>query len=326
MPTDIIIGVDCGGTRTSAAAVRADGVLLGRCEGAGANFNNIGINAARDNVFNIITNLLKLCGADGYRVLVLGMSALDAPADEETARRFAGELFDPTRLRMVSDATIAMSGATLGQPGMVIICGTGSMMMLLDGGGREHVALGWGIIPGDPGGSYTLAVQGVRAAIDAWEGVGASTALTEACMSFFDIKTPRALIGRLYSPGVTPGSLADFARFVLDAARDGDKAAANIVYGNLRAVAEKAAMLIGEHPEARTVALVGGVFDHNKWARDWFKNELLDRVPNLLIGPPEFPPEIGAALIGLKSTRSDAACISMDEIIINIKKSINNKN
>lgn len=301
MASDLILGVDGGGTQTAVAAVRPDGTVVATATGDGVNYHNIGMEAARENLAAVVEAVLSRCGETAYDRLVLGMSALDHTADADTVRRFAGDRFDPARMDMFSDAYVALLGVTLGEPGMVVICGTGSMILLLDGEGRQHVRHGWGAVLGDAGSAYTLAVEGLRAAIRAWEDMGPATSLTAAAMAYYGLSAPRDLIERIYAPSPVSERIAQFARVVLREAEQGDTVAAEIVRENLAYVARLSAKLLAAHPEAARIGLQGGVFLHNAWVRSAFKAALRACGVSAPIGLPAYPPEIGAALHCLKA-------------------------
>ena len=291
----VIIGVDGGGTKTVAVAAGMDGSILAVQRGAGINYNNIGMDKARSTLRQVIDGLLEKCGRD-YAEICVGMPALDMAADEATTLAFAGDAFDPARLDLQSDAYTALQGFTLGKPGMIVICGTGSILLLMDGKGAQHVHGGWGHLLGDPGSSHTLALSGLRAAIDAWEHVGPKTALTQAAQAHFSLAHPRQLIDRVYAPDCAPDTIARFAKEVLLLAAEGDEQALRIVEMNMAHIAGQAAALINEHPEAFRVGLYGGVFAHNPLARDLFRNSLVQHIPGAIVGFPEYPPELGALI------------------------------
>ena len=297
MGSGLIIGVDGGGTRTVAVAAQADGTLVGCAIGPGVNYNhNIGMEGARENLRKTVDALLVRCGAQDFDRLLLGLSALDQDADSETVRSFAGNCFDPAKLRIHSDAYVALIGATLGQPGTLMVCGTGSILLQLDAQGQQHVCLGWGTLLGDPGSAYTLALEGLQAAIAAWEQIGPETALTAATERYFSLSAPRELIDRIYDEGMAPDQIAQFARPVLAAAEQGDTVALGILHDNMRRLGAKCAQAIGEHPDTVRVILHGGVFQHSPQARALFVEELSAHKPDAWIAPSAYPPAIGAVL------------------------------
>lgn len=294
MASDLILGVDGGGTQTAVVAVRPDGTVLATATGGGINFYNIGMDAAREALFSAVQETLSRCGEPDFDRLVIGMSALDHAADAETVRRFAGSRFASERIDMQSDAYVALMGVTLGAPGLVVICGTGSMLLLLDGKGRQHIRHGWGATVGDAGSAYRLAVEGLRAAIRSWEGMGEATALAGAAMVHFDLARPRDLIERIYAPASSTESIAQFARAVLREAEHGDAVALDIVRENLSYIACLSAKLLQAYPEATRVGLQGGMFLHNPWVCEVFEAMLRTAGVRLPIGLPAYPPEIGA--------------------------------
>ena len=300
MEQGLLIGVDGGGTRTTAVAVRADGTVLATATGRGINYRNIGMDAARANLRAVVDALLARCAAAGYAHLCVGLSALDQEADEATRRAFAGDAFPPGTMELQSDAYIALMGATLGEPGAIVICGTGAMILLLDADGTQHVAQGWGHALGDVGSAYTLAVEGLRAAISAWEGLGEPTRLTDATTRFYGLHAPRELIERIYAPLPEPDRIAQFARAVLAEASAGDPVAHGIVTRNIRTLAHLCALLMAAHPEARRVGIYGGVFSHHPWVQRLFSEALCARHPDAQVGLPAYPPEVGAVLHSLR--------------------------
>lgn len=293
--TKYFIGVDGGGTRTTCVLARNDGTILKRSIGEGINFNNIGMEKARSRLHKTITELMKDTGVS-YDCMCIGMSALDYAADEETTRQFSGELFDPAKMDMQSDAYTALMGYTLGKSGMIIICGTGSMLLMVDGSGKQQVTGGWGHILGDPGSSHALAMDGLRAAINHWEGVSPAPKLAEKATEHFNLSYPRQLIERVFDPSCQPATIAQFAKEVLILAAEGDACAYDILFRNMDHAAAEAAALLIHAPEAARVGLHGGVFTHNPLACELFTQALQARIPHAVTGMAEYPPELGALI------------------------------
>lgn len=295
MEGGLMIGVDGGGTHTRAVAVRSDGTIAASAIGSGLNYNNIGLSAARENLKLVVDSLLSRCDKAVYRRLVVGLSALDFPADEETRRSFAGEIFDTGALDLESDAYIALMGVTLGGPGAIAICGTGSMLLLLDEDGKQHVSGGWGHALGDVGSSHTLAVEGLRAAINAWEGTGRKTGLCDAALDYYGVSKPRALIGHIYSPVPEPWRMAQFARIVLTLART-DNVARGIVRSNMTRLARQTLAMLSGHDAIDRIGVYGGVFQHHPWVMDFYAGEIKKERPKAEIVLPAYPPEVGAVI------------------------------
>ena len=295
LPKKVLVGIDGGGTHSTAVAAYPDGRIAAVAKGGGANFHNIGVEAVRRHLEEMVDALCQQCGCEAEEICV-GMSALDAPADEATHELFAAGTLGRGQLDLQSDVYIALMGFTLGKPGVIVICGTGSMLLMLDHEGRQHAAGGWGYLLGDAGSGYTLAREGLLAVIDASEGTGANTPLVEDALRFFGAKTPRGLIDRVYAPETTPDKLAGFARCVLTRAEGGDDVALGILERNMARLARSAAQLIAADPQAGRVGLYGGIFVHSPLARTLFAKTLHSLAPDAVICPLEYPPELGALI------------------------------
>ncbi len=298
MAHSLYIGIDGGGTHSTAVAVRPDGSVAALAYENGLNFWNSGVETVRLRTENMVTELCRKAGVPLHEAMVcVGSSALDLPADEPTTRQFADGVLSFEQLDLQSDAYAALMGCTLGEPGVIVICGTGSMLVLVDSNGNQIPAGGWGYLLGDAGSSYTLAREGLIAVIDALDGIGASTPLVQDALRFFEAtEHPRAIIDRVYAPDFDPEKLAAFARFVLTRAGEGDTVACEIVQRNMNRLGRLAAQMLLKDEKARRIGLYGGVFGHNPFARELFMNTVLSLVPDAQLCPVVFPPELGAVI------------------------------
>lgn len=315
MRSKYLVGVDGGGTKTIAVAANEDGTVLAVERGDGINYHTIGMERARSNLKEILNRLQARINGECIEVTV-GMPALDMPADRELTAAFAGTSFDANLLDLQSDAYITLMGFTLGKPGMIVICGTGSILLMVDKQKRQHVRGGWGYLLGDAGSGYALAIGGLQAAIREWEHVGSKTALSEAAAAHFQLCHPRDLINVIYSPKCTQADIAQFGRIVLKCCENGDEEAIRVTRSNMAAIAANAAEMIACVPEANRVGIWGSVLTNNACARDLFSKELLSRCPQAVIIRPEFPPELGAVIHSMSKKGS-----LRDEALKNLKES-----
>jgi len=295
MKEGLFIGIDGGGTHSTAVAATTDGQVVAVAREGCLNFYNIGVDPVRLRLENMVRSLCRQAGMPFDSVCV-GMSALDAPADEETLAQFTGGFFSPGQLDLQSDAYIALMGFTRGQPGMIVICGTGSMLLLADENGAQHVSGGWGYLLSDAGSGYTLAREGLLCAIDAQEGTGAPTSLSACACEYFESESLRQIINRIYAPGFTPDRMAGFARYVIAEAGRKDAAAEGVLRRNMERLARQAAQLMLKSREAERIGLYGGIFEHSSMARSLFSDALLRLCPHAVICSLEYPPELGAVI------------------------------
>ena len=278
MSDEIAIGVDGGGSRTTAVAAAPDGRLLAVAIGGGINYNNIGMDEARRRLKGVVDELLKTCGAEAFRFLSVGMSALDGPATAGTLKEFAGDAFPASKLIMDSDANAALYAATLGGEGTIVICGTGSMVQSANALGNVRVGGGWGVLAGDAGSGHQIAVDALRAATAAWDGIAAPTALCEEVLAFFGADEPRSLIEKIYGPGMDASMLARFSPCVEKCATSGDTTAIALIERNMDELA-KIAAATAFAAEGQIFWLYGGVFENSKFMGNIFAAALAKHAP-----------------------------------------------
>ena len=295
MNNSLLIGIDGGGTHSTAVAAWPDGRVAAVAYGDGLNFHNVGVQKVHRRLEGMVSELYEKAGVS-EGVTCVGMSALDGPADDETLKKFTAGLFKPGQLDLQSDAYVALMGFTQGDPGMIAICGTGSMLLLVDAQGRQLISGGWGYLLGDAGSGYSLAKEAVQAAIDEVEGLAPHTALTKQAFEFFGCAQPRQLIDFIYAPDFSPDRLAGFARVVLAEAQKGESVALDIVTRNMQKLARQAAQLFKQSPEACRIGLYGGIFAHSDLARKLFTDTLSQLKPGVEICDPTYPPELGAII------------------------------
>ncbi len=291
----LFIGIDGGGTHSTAAAAWPDGRIAAVAEGLGLNYHNAGVEPVRLRLEEMVRSLEAQAGAPADKICV-GMSALDGPADEATLALFTSGTLSPAALDLQSDAYAALMGFTQGAPGMIVICGTGSMLLLVDEDGNQHVSGGWGYLLNDAGSGYTLAREALLRVIDAAEGTGPSTPLTALALDYFGVDSPRRIIDRVYAPDFTPDKLAGFAPCVVAQAEQGEPGAADILSRNMERLARQAAKLFLKAPTARRVGLYGGIFAHSALARRTFQTVLAALQPGAEICDLQYFPELGAII------------------------------
>ncbi len=291
----LYIGIDGGGTHSTAVAAWPDGRVAAVTEGLGLNYHNVGVEPVRLRLEEMVKTLEAQAEAPVEKICV-GMSALDGPADEATLALFTAGTLSPSALDLQSDAYAALMGFTQGEPGMIVICGTGSMLLLVDEKGNQHVSGGWGYLLNDAGSGYTLAREALLRVIDAAEGTGPSTPLTALALDYFGVSYPRAIIDRVYAPDFTPDQMAGFAPCVIAQAEQGEPGALDILSHNMERLARQAARLFLKAPAARRVGLYGGIFAHSALARGIFQKILAGLWPQAEICDLQYPPELGAII------------------------------
>jgi N-acetylmuramic acid 6-phosphate etherase len=233
----VILAVDLGKTSCRAAAAGR------RAEGAGAPGLAApgGVRAAEAAILAVARGLGPV-----DEVILGAAGALAAP---DAARALGDALLASLRTERVavtSDAVIAHAGALNGEPGVVLIVGTGVVALAIGEDGALRTADGWGPWLGDEGGGAWIGAAGLRAALRAHDGRGPSTTLLDAARARFG--APKTWPAQL----TDAAALASFAPDVITAERDA--AALAIVSAAAEALAATA-RAAGDGP----VAMVGGL-------------------------------------------------------------------
>lgn len=140
---EFVIGIDGGGTHTRVACVGLDGTRLSSARGGGASpMHN---DDAEENVRRTLARALADADLDpsGAAALVAGMAGFDRTTSplglrhNAAVERSVGIDGLACPRSVVNDAVIAHRGALSGRAGVVVVAGTGSMILAIDEQGAD---------------------------------------------------------------------------------------------------------------------------------------------------------------------------------------------
>ncbi len=295
------LGVDGGGSKTTALVCSETGEAVATYVGGGVNYNAIGFDEARRSLREVVDGALR-GGEFPLSAAFIGHSALSGRADADLTARLCGGIIPCEKITMDSDVYIALSAMKTEGACAAVICGTGSMAAGRLGDGTVLHAGGWGHLLGDEGSGYALSLDAVKAAIRGGEGSGVPTALTAAALRFFAVRDLDGLIGRFYDPPISRSAVAAFAPQFFECAAAGDAAAQQILSDHARSLAGTAFSLLRRFPPETPVGLWGGIFEHQPAFRDAFAACVREAYP-CRIGLLPVPPVYGAVYEAIKSDR-----------------------
>jgi N-acetylglucosamine kinase-like BadF-type ATPase len=295
-----VVGVDGGGTKTHAVILDSKFVVLGEGFAGPSNPLRVGIVKAAAAVREAID---RACEAAKLRRTDLVAAEIGlAGASRNELRARMSEALHATgigEIIVVGDADIALYGATEGEPGLIVIAGTGSICCGINGRGRKICAGGWGPLAGDEGGGAWIARRALRAIAHAADGRGAATSLTNAACSYFHVSDSNDLSTAIYAPTITNERLAGFGKFVIEAAKAKDRVACEILEEAGKELGTMAAAVIRNlklEREVFQVAYVGGVFTASgELALASMREQIKAIAPQAYLAPPRFTPAIAAA-------------------------------
>ncbi len=281
------LGIDGGGTRTTAAVSDENGKILLKKAGKTINFYSVGMPQARLNLDELVSQITDELQIDGFEAVFVGCSALDGEADSVTLEAICGGIKAKSKA-MNSDVYIALKSVE-GECPCIAICGTGSMAAGEDKDGNTLIAGGWGHIVGDEGSGYAIAVNALKKCCEICDE-GRITHLLLKANEFFGIDDFRKAIDIIYSPDTTKDVLAGFAAQVGKLCNT-DADAKDIVTNEAHAFAKTVTILLGKIKHCKTLGMYGGIFAHNALFTQIFTQDINSIYPDvearLLTTPPE---------------------------------------
>lgn len=304
----LFLGVDGGGTKTHAVLANNSIEILSEGRTAASNPLRVGVENA---VHQIVEAVDKACDAIGKQRIDIAAAqiGLAGVRREDLRVRMREELKDQLgieKLDVVTDAEIALYGATDGAAGLVIIAGTGSICCGRNEKGEITTAGGWGPLAGDEGGGAGIARRALQAIAKASDGRAQSTKLSEYACKYFRADTPDDLAMAIYAPAMTNDKIAGFTRYVIEAARQKDAVALGLLNEagrELGLAANAVIKRLGLSRKKFQVAYVGGVFN----ARDLIFEPLMQKIhetaQHAFLAPPQFPPAVAAAKMAFAMTQ-----------------------
>ena len=300
----IVVAVDGGQSSTLALAAALNGEILG--VGWGGESNHIdepgGVERLNNALNHSITGALASAGrsAEMVRGAVLGMTGVSALAGE-----IAQAMLPQAQVQVHHDAITALAGASVGQPGVIVIAGTGAVAYGELADGRSAKSGGWGYLMGDEGSGYDLGIQALRAITQASDGRGPATRLVEVIPQHFGLDTLQALHQAIYSQKITRAQIAGLAAVVGRAAQAGDSAAQVLLQTAGEHLALAALGVIRQlGVPGMDIYTTGGVFNAGEWVLLPFREDIHAESPSSTVSPAVFSPVIGALLLALKAAGS----------------------
>jgi N-acetylglucosamine kinase-like BadF-type ATPase len=212
---------------------------------------------------------------------------------EALADRLHGALADgaeAVRVEVTHDADIALDAAFGRGSGLVIIAGTGSVVLARARDGTTRRVGGWGYILGDVGSGYAVGRAGLRAVAEAFDG-GADTSMRARVAEQHGVAERDALIHWVYQNEV---ALQNVAPLVVEAAMEGDPVASEILASQADKLAQQAERLIDQTENTvHRIALLGGMFQNEYYAKVLVQI-LRERAPGWSVEVLHHEPVLGA--------------------------------
>ncbi len=300
----VYLAIDAGGTKTD-YLLADEARELGRVRGATIKRLTVSAETAAARLDEALGELSASTGVPLSAVTstCVGTAGESVPLvvdwlREALGERVAGELL------VLGDVEIALDAAFPGQPGVLILAGTGSNVA-----GRSHTGSlttvgGWGPVLGDQGSGYHIGLRALRAIFRAMDEAptnadASMTALLAAVLEHWQLADVPSLVA--YANASNTPELASLTEVVLRCAEAGDAVAAQVLREEGDALAELGLLAIQrlrlQSPDSDwlpSVAFAGSVMECVGPVRQAVSDRLLKTYPAITLVPGVVDPIQGA--------------------------------
>ncbi|HEX8183415.1 MAG TPA: BadF/BadG/BcrA/BcrD ATPase family protein [Blastocatellia bacterium] len=304
-PETYFLGIDGGGTKTHAIVTDGACRILGEGFSGASNPLRVGLEEA---VSHIEHGVRDACAQARIKLeevtsACAAIAGVNHSIHFHTMKDALDQALGLGVLELVTDARAALEGALDGHAGIVLIAGTGSIAMGVNEAGEQARSGGWGPTISDEGSGYDIARRALKAVISSFDGRSPRTVLSERILNKLRISSAADLPGVIYNSDSESVEIASLAELVTGAAHDGDDVARDILSGAGRELGELVVSVVkrlGLESKLFRVACVGSVFKSGELVVSPLREAVLRVAPGAEIGPPLFPPTIGAIKIAQK--------------------------
>jgi len=303
-----VLGLDAGGTKTVCLLADEHGNVVAEARRGGANLQAAG----ELEVEKVLHGVME--DAIGERPIVpaaicLGIAGVDRPADSAIVRGIMKRIGHQARVLIVNDALVALEAGAPGQPGVVVISGTGSISYGRNAAGEAARSGGWGYVLGDEGSGYWIGRAALRAVLRESDRRGPRTALSALLLKHFGVTQAQGLIHEVYNANLKPAAIGALAQSVQAAFSEGDDVALGILRGaanELEAGALSVARRLDLIGQPFAFILAGGIFRAVPWVQQELERRLPLAAPLSRVQRLDREPATGAVALALQEAHGGA--------------------
>jgi len=315
MARRLFLGIEGGATRTTGVLADGDLSVVARFVGGPTNLHAVGGEQAQAALAQVLAELLSAAGVrrDALAASALCIAGVRTRANESRWRRIAGELRIPEPLVVTHDAAAGLAAGSRDGTGILVVCGTGSLVYARRADGAEKFVGGRGPVLGDEASGFDIGHKALRAAARSADGRGPGPALSEAEGSRLETLIPQRLGLACLDDAVAWASpfdkrrVAGVAPIVFEAADAGDGAARAIVAAAVaelaRSIEVAARALWPPHGAARRVVFSGGVLRNQPRMRQALAEAVRRFAPDAVCGLADAEGAVGAARLARQASR-----------------------
>ncbi|HET7578135.1 MAG TPA: BadF/BadG/BcrA/BcrD ATPase family protein [Bacillales bacterium] len=315
------IGIDGGGTKTMCVMGDETGKIEAVVTGKSSNIQSKPLHDVKKLLLELIEKLMTQTNTEPRQLQTIYLSLAGCGRSSDQKRVYEAlrpHFMDSVSLIVESDAMGALAAGTWGEPGIVLIAGTGSIAYVgVPSGGLIRVG-GWGYLLGDEGSGFDIGRKALAAVLKQHDGRGEPTLLTEYLLEELQLNSPEELISLVYNSDQMKEEIAALTKVVFKAAEKGDRVTKTIVDNAICELLQLVRTASDRSGEVGQLPLVinGGLFNDD-YFRNQFVREMRSHVTDITVVCPTIPPATGVLILALQSS----GLALTDEVKSNLKSS-----
>lgn len=280
------LAIDAGGTKADYALVD-ENKTLARVRSGSIKRMRVDAEAAGRNLDEAMLELASLSGIDLRSVVrtCIGTAGETVPLvtdwlRQEISARVGGELL------ILGDVEIALDAAFPGQPGILVLAGTGSNLAGRVPEGKLLTAGGWGPVLADQGSGNRIGFEALRALFLAIDR-DVETSLLPAVLDFWKLASIAELVA--FANAAPSPDFSQLVRIVTDAAERGDAVAQSVLKQQGWELAQLVILLVCRMREyvndesfTPPVAFAGSILEKISLVRDALLETVQAHYPGLM--------------------------------------------
>src|SRR6476469_9741888 len=209
-----VVGIDGGGTKTTAAVVGEDGKVIASATFGPSNRRSVGMEAASANIAEAVTEAVQKAGIslNDLSGICMGLAGFDTDLDLSVPQRTLRILNYNGPAIFENDVVGAWAGATAVNPGIVVIAGTGATALGMNKRGEFWRTDGWDTLLGDQGSGYALGLAAIHIVMRMLDGRIAPSPLVHALSQAYSVNSAEDMRRLVDSTPFGKYEVASFAR------------------------------------------------------------------------------------------------------------------
>jgi N-acetylglucosamine kinase-like BadF-type ATPase len=312
----LLLAIDAGATHTRAVIADVNGNVLGKGLAGPANSYAVGKIRSMENLSRATSQAVQKSGIRRSQIFIAVIGSASVDYDGSGAAAIARSLkahLPCSQVLVKADALIALEGALAGDAGVVIVCGTGSIVLGKDSAGRVLKIGGWGAMMGDEGSAQWVGREALRRSALAADRTGPPTLLLQRLLRQYRLRSFDRIIDAVYKRHMTPAELGKLAPMVSSTAAQGDKVAKEIFRAGAEALATQAAQAVaGLNLQPAKISYQGSMFNTGPLLLNPLRAKLRALSPQAKLTAPAFSPVAGAFLLGLRAKKVGGGEAALD--------------